>query len=112
MGMEAHRLADVRSLAFHAAVAARLREDPRVLAMARARVAGWLTTGRVHLEYAEAWAGLLASPLDELCDSLVVDDERMQTLRSVTPFAGAIDARTRWRIWRDARVSGAGREVA
>lgn len=110
--MEAHRLAEVRSLAFHAAVAARLREDPRVLAKARARVEGWLETGRVHPEYAEAWTALLARPLDELCDALVVDDERMRTLRSVTPFAGAIDPRARWRIWRDARVSGAGREPA
>lgn len=107
--MEARRLGEERSVAFHRAVAARLRDDPRLLTLTRARVLEWLATGRVHPEYAEAWRALLARPLEELCAALVAEGEPMSTLRSVTPFAGALDPRERWRIWRSCRSR---REVA
>lgn len=101
--MDPHRLAEARSLAFHRAVAELLTPDSPVLTRARARVESWLETGQTHKEYATAWRDLLASPLATIREAIVADDERMRTLRSVTPFAGAIDPRTRWRIWREVR---------
>jgi hypothetical protein len=102
--VDAHRLAEERSIALHAAVAERLRADPRLLDRARARVQGWLAHGPVHPRYARAWAELLARPLEEVCAAIVDPGERARALRQSTPFAGVIDARTRWRIWRQVRA--------
>jgi len=40
-------------------------------------------------------------PLSELETALAERSERMHDLRQVSPFAGILDARTRWRIHRD-----------
>lgn len=74
-----------------------------MLSRARARVERWLENAEVHEEYARAWLELLERPVESLCDELVRDDERMRTLRTATPFAGVVDPRTRWRIWREVR---------
>lgn len=103
--MDPHRLAELRSIELHRAVAARLRRDPDVLARARARVRAWLSEDSVHRHYARAWADALELPLDELCALLVADDEHARAMRQCTPFAGAVDPRTRWRIWRDTRAA-------
>jgi len=100
--MDAHRRAEQRSLALHQAVAARLIEHPEVLDRARARVAEWLDTGSVHADYARAWAEILALSPPEIGDLLTRDDERMRALRQASPFAGVLDARTRWSIWKRA----------
>ena len=101
--MDPHRLAEETSIRLHAAVARRLREDPSVRARARERVQGWLRSGEVAEPYAREWAELLERPLEALCRVLVDESERARALRQVTPFAGALDARERWRIWRDVR---------
>jgi hypothetical protein len=102
--VDAHRIAEERSVALHAAVAERLRGDPAVLERARARVAGWRVAAPTHPRYAAAWSALLARPLDDICAALVERSERMDALRQCTPFAGVVDARTRWRIWREVRA--------
>lgn len=99
-----HELAEERSLALHSLVAARLRDDPRLVAAARARVEGWLEDGSVHRDYAVVWHQLLSGPLGSLLDLLVDRSERARALRQCSPFAGVIDPRTRWRLWREVRV--------
>jgi hypothetical protein len=99
--MDPHGLAELRSITLHREVAARLRADRRHLERARTRVASWLTTGAVPALYARQWEELLVRPLDELCAFLVDPGELARELRQVTPFAGVVDARTRWRIWRE-----------
>ena len=101
--MDRHELAEERSLAIHRVIAERIREDPRLIAGARSRVAGWLADGSVHREYAEAWHELLVGPADRLLDVLADPGERARALRQTSPFAGVVDARTRWRIWREVR---------
>jgi hypothetical protein len=96
-----HQLAEARSRELHRLVAARLRAEPELLERARSRVAGWLGDGSVARVYAEAWQGLLNGELDRLCAKLVEESEEANALRQVTPFAGVIDPRTRWRIWRE-----------
>ena len=100
-GMTSHRLAAERSRALHIAVGDRLRADPTLIAAARARVGGWLETGSVARPYAQAWASLLDCALDDLVQALGEDSERMHDLRQVSPFAGVLDPRSRWRIHRD-----------
>jgi hypothetical protein len=102
--VNAHRLAEERSLALHRAIAERLPEDPSIVERARTRVQRWLDTGEVARYWAEKWDSVLSRPIDEIRDVLVDESEAAQALRQVTPFAGAIDPRTRWRIWREVRA--------
>jgi hypothetical protein len=98
--MDGHRTAERRSLAYHHAIAERVRADPSLLAAARHRVADWMRTGSVHRHYAAAWDALLAAPLDDLLARLVEPSQEMTALRQVSPFAGVLDPRSRWEIWR------------
>ena len=72
-----HAVAEDVSLELHRAVAKRLLEDPAVVDRARERVDEWLRDGSVARPYAEA------------CQT--------------SPFAGVLDPKTRWSIWRRAR---------
>jgi len=101
--MTAHRLAEERSLALHRAVVERIREHPDELERARGRVRAWLEDGSVHERYAVRWARLLEGPRDALLDLLVDPGEEARALRQVTPFAGLVGPRERWRIWREVR---------
>ena len=98
-----HEVADKRSLALHRAVAEKVARDPTVLARARERVRGWRERGEVAAYYADAWAEILARAPDQVGEALVADDERMRALRQVSPFAGALDPRERWRILQSVR---------
>jgi len=98
--MDGHRTAERRSLAYHREIAERIMRDPAILARARDRVAGWTASGAVHPKWAAAWTELLARPLAEICDQLGEPSEDMAAMRQVTPFAGALDPRTRWELWR------------
>lgn len=96
--MTPHVVAFEKSLALHAAVAARLAADPAGVERARARVDDWLVHGGVARHYAEAWRRLLDEPVPRLVERLVERSEVMHDLRQVSPFAGVLDARTRWRM--------------
>jgi hypothetical protein len=101
--MNLHELAEERSLAIHRMVADRLRENPQLIEAARSRVAGWLADGSVHPAYAKAWAELLSGPAQRLLATLVDPGETARALRQCSPFAGVVDPRTRWGIWRAVR---------
>jgi len=101
--MDLHRLAEERSVAYHAVVGQRLLADATVIARARARVALWDRDGSVHPCWVDAWRRLLELPPSQLADALVDRSEAADALRQVTPFAGVIEPRARWQIWRDVR---------
>lgn len=96
-------MAEERSLALHRAIAERARTDPSVLERARDRVRRWLDSGAVARYWAEEWRAVLSRPTQEICAWLTDESEHARAMRHVTPFAGVIDPRTRWRIWREAR---------
>ena len=98
-----HAVAEDVSLELHRAVAERLRADPALLDRARARVTGWLRDGSVAGAYAQAWEAALALPVDAVAHLLTDPGERARQLRQTSPFAGALDPRTRWSIWRRVR---------
>jgi hypothetical protein len=98
VSVDPHELARERSLAFHREIATRLRGDPRLIDAARARVSGWLNDRSVAEEYARAWQALLELPLDVLLDRITERTATAHDLRQVSPFAGVLDPRTRWRI--------------
>ena len=98
-----HAVAEDVSLALHRAVAQRLLEDPALVERARERVAGWLRNGPVARPYAEAWQAILAGPVEVVAGFLADPGERARQMRQTSPFAGVLDPRTRWSIWRRAR---------
>ena len=100
--MDAHRIAEERSLALHREIAARLRADPGLIEVARAQVAAQLLAGRSPW-YAAAWRELLAGPLEEVIAALLDPGQEARALRQATPFAGIVGPRERWRIWREVR---------
>lgn len=100
--MGPHERAEELSRRLHDAVSARLVADPTLVARARQRVTGWLEDGSVAQPYAEAWASLLDGPLPALVTALGERSERMHDLRQVSPFAGVLDPRVRWRLRREA----------
>ncbi|MBI4864694.1 MAG: hypothetical protein HY815_31230 [Candidatus Riflebacteria bacterium] len=104
-----HRLAEERSLAYHRAVVLRLPADPGLLARARSRVEQWLKLGGRSAEYARRWREILDRPLADILAVLTDEGEEAKALRQATPFAGAIDPRERWRLWREVKSRIGGR---
>jgi hypothetical protein len=98
-----HDLAEERSLAYHRRVAELLPTQPALLVTARQRAAQWAASGAHHAPYAREWLRLLALPLDQLLVSLVDPSQPARDLRQATPFAGALDARERWKLWKNVR---------
>jgi hypothetical protein len=100
-----HRLAEARSIALHRAIADRMQTDGRVLAAARERVAEWIRAGTPDPYYADAWNEVLSRSIDEIRAFLVEPGERACTLRQVSPFAGEVSPRERWKMWREVRAA-------
>lgn len=105
--MDLHKLAAERSLGFHRVIARRLVRDPAVLERARQRVKDWLaqTPDRA---FAREWDKILAGSAESVAAFLVDRSELAEELRQSSPFAGVLDARERWEIWRQTRERLAG----
>jgi hypothetical protein len=102
--MNLHRLAEERSLEYHRLVAQELERAPR---SSTPRAAG-VGAGAPHAHYAQAWSAILASPLTIIQQRLLDPGPEGRALRQVTPFAGAISPRARWKVWREVRERHAG----
>jgi hypothetical protein len=85
-------------LAAHRLIASRLSADPSSVLRARSRLERWNLAGRIHPRWHEQWSAALGLPLPELADLL--SDPANADLRQTSPFAGELDARERWAIWR------------
>jgi hypothetical protein len=103
--MDLHGLAEERSLAYHRRVAELLRSRPELITQARERARGWAASGERHAPYAAQWLLILEGPIEQIVASLTDPSERGRALRQATPFAGALDPRERWRLWREVRES-------
>jgi hypothetical protein len=98
--MDAHRLAELRSIAYHRAVAERILRDPDVIDQARDHVRTWIAEGSAPY-YAPLWDQVLSGPRKRLLDVLEADTDESRALRQATPFAGVIGPRERWQIWKN-----------
>jgi hypothetical protein len=98
--MDRHRQAELRSLAYHRAIAARLTTEPDLIVRARVRIERDATRATTHPAWAAVWRRLLALPPDELAGALIDPGEAMTAARQATPFAGALTAKERWSLWR------------
>lgn len=90
-----------RSLALHAAIAARLREHPEpTLARARANLERMRERHAGAARLLREWKVLLDRPLDALLPILTDPSEWSRELRHVTPFGGVLSARERTALYR------------
>ena len=94
-----HERLDRRSLALHQAIAAKLRADPSLMAIAHDNLDRWSRQNGRSQPYWDAWRELLALPLDQLLSQMAEESERMTALRQASPFAGILTPRERWAIY-------------
>lgn len=93
-----HRLAELRSLAYHRLVAERLDEE--LVAEASRRVARWRESGRLHPVWAERWSEVLRKPVPDIARTISADTQRSSELRQTSPFAGVLNEQERSRLVR------------
>lgn len=96
-----HRRADRRSLAYHRAIAQRLRR-PMVDA-ARHQIWQWQREGRIDDRYANPWLEVLDRPVPEVKRALGADTPMMRDLRQSSPFAGTLTEAERRKIFAEIR---------
>jgi hypothetical protein len=94
-----HDRAWARSLAYHRAVATRLRKP--MVDEARYVLFRWRQQGRIDERYAERWEQLLERPISEIRRALVDKGQESDDLRQNSPFAGVLSEPERRRIVRE-----------
>ena len=89
-----HSFLDKRSLAFHVAIAEKLRSDPKLLEKVRDRLRGMLSDDRVSISTRDAyreWLDVIEQhSFEEVLNLLVDPTEEGTRLRQATPFAGIL----------------------
>jgi hypothetical protein len=91
-----HRISDLRSLAYHRALAPRLRR--MTIGRARVKLDGWERDGRIDPRHATEWREVLERPLEEVRAAIGADDEHGRDLRQNSPLAGLISEPERRKI--------------
>lgn len=93
---EPHRRAALRSLAYHRALAPRLRRP--MIDEAIRKIHRWSEDGRIDKRYATQWLDLLEQPVHEIRRAISADDPRGQELRQSSPLAGLLSEPERRKI--------------
>lgn len=107
--MSDHLVNDQRGLAFDRLVAAKLRDDPALVEVARRNLERWLGTASPGARRTlEEWRVLLEGPLPELLVLLESADERATRLRQASPFCGMISREERLRVLKEFQRHDAG----
>jgi hypothetical protein len=91
-----HRKAELRGLAYHRALAPRLRRP--MVDEAERKLARWLREGRIDPRHARAWEEVFALPMPDLRRAIGADDERGSELRQSSPLAGMLSEPERHKI--------------
>jgi hypothetical protein len=95
-----HRLHDLRSLAMHAVIAARINRNPTLLGIARRNLKRWRARfGAKPDRWWQEWDQLLRRPWSELAALLTDPHENATRLRQSSPFVGILTAPQRRRIY-------------
>ena len=94
-----HDHLELRSIAFHRAVAEKLRMRPELLSVAVENLDRWSQPAGRSQPYFDEWRVMLALPFTELLRVMVEDTPHMRELRQSTPFAGILEPKERWRVY-------------
>ena len=85
---EPHRTPELRSLAYHRALAPRLRRP--MVDEARRKLERWQRERKLDPRHARAWEDVFALPMPALREAITADDERGRDLRQNSPLAGLL----------------------
>ena len=96
-----HDRSRARNLAYHRAVANRLRKP--MVDEARHALYRWREQGRIDPRYADRWEALLARPIPEIRQALVESSQEADDLRQNSPLAGMLSEPERRRILAEVR---------
>jgi hypothetical protein len=91
-----HRKAELRSLAYHRAVAPLLRRP--MVEEAERKLARWVREGRIDRRHARAWEEVFSLPMTAIRKAIAADDERGHDLRQNSPLAGMLSEPERRKI--------------
>jgi len=94
-----HSRAERRSLAYHRALAQRLRRP--MVDDARRLLWQWRDRGRIDERYATQWEAVLDRPIGEVRRMIGEDSQQGRDLRQNSPFAGMLSEAERRRINED-----------
>lgn len=100
-GLDTHDRALLRSLAYHRAVAQRLRRP--MVDEARHQLWQWQAEGRIDPRHAKEWEEILRRPVSEVRRALVEDTPEAADRRQNSPFAGALSEAERRKILQEIR---------
>lgn len=91
-----HRMPELRALAYHRAIAPRLRRP--MIDAAQRKLGRWTRDGRIAPRYAQLWEDVFAMPMVEIRKAITADDERGRDLRQNSPLAGLLSEPERRKI--------------
>lgn len=101
--MDPHRLAELRSIALHEAIGAKITRCPELVEGARRRVRSLSAEGKLSAWHRDAWLRILDLRIEDVVAFLRADSEEARELGQTTPFTGIVGPRERWQIWRSVR---------
>lgn len=96
---DGHTRASARSLAYHRAIAQRMRRS--TVEEARHALFRWRKQGRIDDRYADGWEEILSRPLSEIRRAIIVPGAAGNDLRQNSPFVGLLSEPERARIVRE-----------
>jgi hypothetical protein len=97
--MHALTRGEQKSLAYHRAVADRLRVNPALVDVALRRLDWYKEKNPLSARYYAEWQRLLLGPLDSLMAALVSESDAACALRQENPFVDLIPQTERARIY-------------
>jgi hypothetical protein len=99
-GLLKHRIIEARSLAMHCLIARKIEADRRLLRTARRNLEKWIARyGEGTPRALEEWREILDRPWPEIAALIIGTDESAVRLRQSSPFAGALTAAERRRVY-------------
>ena len=99
--LDAHRRAELRSLAYHRRVAEHLGEP--MVDQARQLLWKWQGKGAIDDRYAARWEEVLRMPLRDIRRIVGEDSDRGRDLRQSSPFAGMLSEPERRKLLQELR---------
>lgn len=98
-GPGGHRRPELRSLAYHRALARRLRRP--MIDDALRQIWRWREQGAIDPRYAERWEKILRRPVADVRQAIGEDSAAAAALRQTSPFAGMLTEAERRKILRE-----------
>lgn len=95
-----HRILEIRSLAMHAVIAAKIEKDRMPIEIAQKNLDRWqLRWKKAAPHWLAEWRAILRRPWREVAAFITEMTEDAARLRQSTPFAGALTTEERRRIY-------------